>query len=1268
MGKNINAKTALKKTNFFKWSYWLLLLLFLGGTYRASSQTTHKPIVLQAFWWDYWNSNYENSWANYLTELAPRLKSLGIDAVWIPPSYKNGSPGSVGYSPFDHYDLGEKYQKNYTTTRVGTKDELLRMIAVMHANGIEVIQDIVLNHVDAAGTDGGAGGQDPEPTYSMQTANGYKNFRYTCWETPYPENGISNETDYWARKGRWPKNYPNFHPHSGHNSTSGDWEASYWGPDLCFGYLQDGTGNGYGQSSNATTYNPAQYYDYNRTEARNWILWFSKQTAVDGFRWDAVKHYPYFVQQDLSWNLKYNNASWANLGEKMFNVGEYVGGKTDLDNFVNNVTSSNGGSDFLMGTFDFGLREGFYSIITGNGSYDIGNIPNLQQNQRVQYYSLSNTYVHRTVGFVNNHDTFRPQLSSGGNYTGWNTGNELAPHIDPYDARLPVVYATMLALDGSPQIFFEDLFDIGANDNRWTHDPTNSSELPVRAKLENILWCHQNLDFKSGAYRVRWQAGDLLIIERSAKAVIAVTDNWNTWQDVWIDTDFAPGTRLKDYSGNHGSDVHIVQADKKVNIKAPKVEGYGGYAIWAPEGISTWYNPPRSTTTTQEWEMANDLGDRHCNSLGQGGALPANSTTERIAGKIFVASGTTINYRLWPENNSYSINLSLFDLNGNLLSNQAGTGELLGSYSVSSDMWIVLKVRNSVNTNPSQKVWVRASYQAPAVVNTSSALPNHTASVWLGLDNTDCADCGNWETGKLPDALTDVIIPSTSDLNDVEILSNAGTKNLSIEAGKTVYLYPGKSLHVYGNLVNNGTLVLMSDANGYATLLNDGTLSGSGTIKVMRHLPAGDYHYISSPIINPLRNLIDQNGSNTRFYEYDETYVASTSENWLENWKAPIGTMTAAKGYALGITETQTIEFNGTAFNTGNISISVSNSNKTQISDGWNLVGNPYPSAINAELLLTHNATAIDGSIYLWENGIYNNEYTSSDYATWNLSGYVGTSASGKNPNGYIAASQAFFVHRSNTAPASENLEFTNTMRAFDVSNQFYKSTYKPDTIETIRMSISNAKSYNEMLLAFHQLATSNHDQFYDAYKIAGNSDISLYAIQNEQKYAILSYQNIERFESSQSIKIGYSALSSGEYTFKSKSILLPENYKVWLIDRARSQSIELKDSIYQFYTDAGIFETRFEIIIGKSTSAPSSTSIAKNIYFNGFEIVIPPISEKSEKIELQIFDLSGRIVLYKSFDASSAQFIPANIKTGIYQVLLQNGNYFITKKIFVEK
>ena len=78
----------------------IVFCTFLISAFHANAQinSTNRQVLLQGFWWDYWNSNYPNGWANYLTELAPRLNELGIDAIWIPPTIKNSGTNSVGFA------------------------------------------------------------------------------------------------------------------------------------------------------------------------------------------------------------------------------------------------------------------------------------------------------------------------------------------------------------------------------------------------------------------------------------------------------------------------------------------------------------------------------------------------------------------------------------------------------------------------------------------------------------------------------------------------------------------------------------------------------------------------------------------------------------------------------------------------------------------------------------------------------------------------------------------------------------------------------------------------------------------------------------------------------------------------------------------------------------------------------------------------------------------------------------------------------------------
>lgn len=852
------------------------LLSFATLTTQAQPTEYVKKVVLQGFWWDYWNSNFPYGWANYLTELAPRLKAMGIDAIWIPPAAKNANPGSVGYVPFDHYDLGDKYQKGGSTrdslppnhhvmgtrTRLGTKDELLRLIAVLHANGIEVVEDMVINHsADAGANTNGTGGQDPESAYSTRTASGYKNFRYVSYKTPALDE---SQNDYFSRSGRWAKNYQNFHPNAANNCTGGDICGTYWGPDIDYE-----TSGAFGQSTNIPTsgtatingvtrpyYNPAQSSNYMNTGVRDMVKWFVKQTGIDGFRFDAVKHFDIPTQKDLIMDVKYNIPSWAAGGQNMLNFAEWVSGASDLDNYVSNVAR---GRDAVgpvyeehTGAFDFSYRGysasgGVYSMVLSNGGFNMQSLPGAQQSKRYFDYNSGTKRVYRTVPFVNSHDTFRPKLDTAagkvgnflkplGDNSGWDMGNELGgngAHIDPREPRLAAAYAAVFAIDGNPTIYIEDLFDLGTTGKRFSHLPSSETELPSRPDIVNITMAHQKLNIKSGGYGVptalsggnapvyaKGSSGDHLVIERAGKALIGVSDAYSPAtdnsadQEVWVTADASlVGKDLIDYSGAHGLTTTTVYADRRVLIKtAPaghNIPGaYGhGYSIWAPKpdnvtfntvtDMYNWlasYNPGRTTSTTQEWEMADDLGDSHCKSLGQGGRLPDNATNERVAGRVFAASGTTITVKVLPETDGRDLTASIYDKTGA----QVATGNAVSTvanpttitYNVPSDGWYNVKVRNTNSDVAGQKVWVNVNYTAPTVVNTRLAanqVPSNV-SIWTGnKGTTDMSDCGNWESGLIPGPTSTVYVYGHA--RPYPVL----TFDLSVNK---VYLQPGATLTV----------------------------------------------------------------------------------------------------------------------------------------------------------------------------------------------------------------------------------------------------------------------------------------------------------------------------------------------------------------------------------------------------------------------------------------------------------------------------------------
>src|SRR5271163_2483536 len=86
-------------------------------------------------------------WWDHLAKQAHALRRAGFTAVWLPPVWKGASGiHSVGYDPFDDYDLGSKDQRGTLPTRYGTREQLARCVAMMRANDLDVCVDLVEQH------------------------------------------------------------------------------------------------------------------------------------------------------------------------------------------------------------------------------------------------------------------------------------------------------------------------------------------------------------------------------------------------------------------------------------------------------------------------------------------------------------------------------------------------------------------------------------------------------------------------------------------------------------------------------------------------------------------------------------------------------------------------------------------------------------------------------------------------------------------------------------------------------------------------------------------------------------------------------------------------------------------------------------------------------------------------------------------------------------------------------------------------------------------
>jgi alpha-amylase len=123
----------------------LIVLLFAGPA------TSRADVMMQGFYWDVPSPAAGNNnapwWWDRLASQAQELRKAGFTALWLPPVMKGASGGySVGYDPFDDYDIGSKDQKGTVPTRYGAREQLERCVAVLRANSLNVYVDLVENH------------------------------------------------------------------------------------------------------------------------------------------------------------------------------------------------------------------------------------------------------------------------------------------------------------------------------------------------------------------------------------------------------------------------------------------------------------------------------------------------------------------------------------------------------------------------------------------------------------------------------------------------------------------------------------------------------------------------------------------------------------------------------------------------------------------------------------------------------------------------------------------------------------------------------------------------------------------------------------------------------------------------------------------------------------------------------------------------------------------------------------------------------------------
>ena len=601
---------------------------------------------------------------------------------------------------------------------------------------------------------------------------------------------------------------------------------------------------------------------------------------------------------------------------------------------------------------------------------------------------------------------------------------------------------------------------------------------------------------------------------------------------------------------------------------------------------------------------------------------------------------------------------------------------------------------------------------------TTNTLPTIGATLQVVID-------GPYNTGSVAPqgsfSACNLTISSTGSLTIADNTYVEVENNLTVGASGIIDVQP------YGAFVQN---------DDSSHVINNGTMSVD---KITAPMDAWyEYTYWSSPVEGEtFENAINQSEPSRRYIFSGQNFLDATAEvnndgatdpgqddidddgdAW--QWVSGSTEMIAGVGYATTMGEDFFIgppmsplpyEFRFTFtgdFNNGEYIVPIYRNDSELDDNNWNMIGNPYPSAIDVDLFFNVNVIdiptgnppmpptgAIDGTIYLWSqnaapsalaNGSNALNFSDSDYAVINGASET-AGGDGILPERFIPSGQAFFVSMSNDAVA--NLEtgtvhtsdviFRNNMRVANTTanSQFFKNTNSKGNAKPNKLWInltSDQGTFNQTAIAYVEGATNNFDgTYFDAPKPSAivTAAILYTNIDGSNKKFTIQGKAEHSINQDEIINLGFKT-NTDVSTLLTLSIdhlegdFLTGN-TIYLKDNLLNTLHDLSASNYTFTSDVGEFNTRFEIVF--SANALSVNDIAADA--NALKIselqddqVQFSTSNNLSIKSVRIYDLLGRQLYNLRGNRSIEVYNLSNLSSAVFiaKIELSNGA-IITKK-----
>jgi hypothetical protein len=399
------------------------------------------------------------------------------------------------------------------------------------------------------------------------------------------------------------------------------------------------------------------------------------------------------------------------------------------------------------------------------------------------------------------------------------------------------------------------------------------------------------------------------------------------------------------------------------------------------------------------------------------------------------------------------------------------------------------------------------------------------------------------------------------------------------------------------------------------------------------NITSPDFHFLSSPLSYSSNITFGEVFSSNQNNVWVRMYHELTGD-WIN--KKATENMNSGEGYSVQLTLPQTAIFIG-KLSWGDDMRLVSNHNPGQDPDrvGWNLIGNPNPCSIDWDLIL-HDG--YENSVYVW-NGI--------QYISWN--GSVGALE-----NGIIPPMNGFFVKRNQDWQIKF---YFNQLSRVHGNASFYKE--KP--ANTLELKVTGEKYSDAAFIHFNSEAAAGFDAQFDARKLRGIDEApQLFSYAGGKELSI----NELPFFGSEVIELGFKCGESGTFILNAMGL---ESFN----NKVRILLEDVKEGIFQNLSDnpqysfsyiAGESEHRFKLHFTEMTPNPESAEV--NIYSVGKTVMVNNFTGLNG--EIQIYDLTGRMILNSSIDSGNQSSFKLNTAAGPYIVKVITAKGVQSQKVVI--